>query len=342
MSHCNYTPSRRLLSMAELNTWKTLNIRLADHLRSLGEETGEHRYFSKADRAKYCSTFWNGFFCESCGKFHGMHTTGCKNRLCPICATRTARVTAIQAVEAIDKVQQKYPECKLSLLTLTQRNIAGPDLSQEISKMLKGWSYLINRAPVRRLIGWARTIEIVPAINGGTMYHPHIHAIIIHHPHNNLPSVTWFQQAWKEGMGLDYFPVCDLRPIEDEQGAVFEVSKYVSKMTRVYDGSANEHDHVRYMSEAMESRRLRTYGGEWRKARIELNITDAEELDDDALDEYGELNDLSGACPNCGSGTVPACLRWSGLRYVSIPDQIEVIPIKDLHGLSTWDDSYTT
>ena len=328
--------------MAELNTWKALNIRLSEHLASIGIETGEHKYISQAERVKHCSTFWNGFYCESCGKFHGMHTTGCKNRLCPICATRTARVTAIQAVEAIEKVKQQHPECCLSLLTLTQRNVSGPDLASEISKMLAAWTYVINRQPARRLIGWARTIEIVPAIDGGSKYHPHIHAILIHASYNSLPSVSWWQAAWMQGMKLDYYPVCDLRPIKDEQGAVFEVSKYVSKMTRVYDGSANEHNHVRYMSEAMQSRRLRSYGGEWRKARIALNITDAEDLDDDALDEYGELNDLSGKCPGCGSGTVPACLRWSGLRYVNIPDQIKVIPISNLHGLSTWDDSYSS
>ena len=103
-------------------------------------------------------------------------------------------------------------------------------------------------------------------------------------------------------------------------------------MTRVYDGTEHEHDHVRYMTEAMQSRRLRTYGGEWRKARIALNMMNAEDLDDDAIDEYGELTDLSGACPGCGSGTVPACLRWSGLRYVGIPDDIRVIPMSRLEG----------
>lgn len=341
MSHCHYTPSRRLMSMAELNHNKTLNIRLADHLRSLSVEYDDHRLFAQSERARHCSTFWNGFYCASCGKYHHMHTTGCRNRLCPICATRTARVTAIQAVEAVAKIKEKYPECKMSLLTLTQRNIAGPDLASEVSKMLDGWTYLINRAPMRRLIGWARTIEIVPALNP-TLYHPHIHAILVHHPFNSCPSITWIQAAWMEGMHLDYNPVCDLRPIEDEQGAVFEVSKYVSKMTRVYDNSPYEHDHVRYMSEAMQSRRLRSYGGEWRRARIELNVTDAELLDDDALDEYGEITDLSGACPTCNSATIPVCLRWSGLRYVNVPDDVRVIPMDDLCGRNVWKDSSST
>lgn len=314
------------MSMAELNHNKTLNMRLHDHLRSLGEEYNDRRYQSQAERVKYCSTFWNGFFCESCGKYHGMHTTGCKHRLCPICATRTARVTAIQATEAIQFVKQKNPGIRLSLLTLTQRNVPGPELNNEISAMLKAWAHVCNQRSMRsHVIGWARTIEIVPALALDGTYHPHVHAILIHG--DRCPSVEWFVERWKTGMKLDYAPVCDLRPIVDEDGAVFEVSKYVCKMTRVFDGSEHEHDHVRFMTEAMQSRRLRTYGGEWRKARIALNMMNAEDLDDDAIDEYGEMNDLSGACPGCGSGTVPACLRWSGLRYIGIPNDIRVIPM---------------
>lgn len=315
--------------MAELNHNKTLNMRLADHLRSLGEEYNDRRFASQAERVKYCSTWWNGFYCESCGKYHGMHTTGCKHRLCPICATRTARVTAIQAVEAIEHIKKTKPDVKLSLLTLTQRNVTGPELNNELSAILKAWACVQNwRAFRQSITGWARTIEIVPALAKDGTYHPHVHAILIHE--KGLPSAEMFAEKWKSGMGLDYLPVVDLRPIVDEEGAVFEVSKYVCKMTRVYDGTEHEHDHVRYMASAMNSRRLRTYGGDWRKARIDLNMMHAEELDDDAIDEYGELNDLSGKCPGCGSGTVPACLRWSGLRYTAVPDEIRVIPMDRL------------
>ena len=326
------------MSMAELNHNKTLNMRLADHLQSLGVELDSHRYISQATRVRHCSTFWNGFYCKECGKYHGMHTTGCKNRLCPICATRIARVTAIQAVEAIDRIKRLYPDAQLSLLTLTQRNVTGPDLASEVSKMLQGWTSVINRAPMRKMIGWARTVEIVPALALDGTYHPHIHAIIVHAP-STCPTVEWFSAAWKSGMCLSYNPVCDLRPIEDEQGAVFEVSKYVSKMTRVYDNSPHEHDHVRYMTEAMTSRRLRSYGGEWKKARLALNMMAAEDLDDDAIDEYGIIDDLSGACPGCGSATVPACLRWSGLQYSTIPDEIKVIPMSWLDEGSVWKDT---
>lgn len=337
MSHCHYTPSRRIMSMAELNHNKTLNIRLADHLESLGIEYNDHRILNQAHRVRHCSTFWNGFYCESCGKFHGMHTTGCKHRLCPICATRQARVTAMQAVEAIEHMKRVNSDLQMSLLTLTQKNVPGSELKREVSFMLKGWAAITNRLPMRRLIGWARTIEIVPALAGDGTYHPHIHAIIVHNP-SECPSVEWIVKAWGEAMNLNYQPVCDLRPIVDEQGAVFEVSKYISKMTRVYDGSIHEHDHVRFMSEAMSSRRLRSYGGEWRKARLALNMMQAEDMPDDAIDEY-ESNILSDDCPSCGKATVPACLRWAGLRYVGIDDQIRVIPMNWADAGGVWNDS---
>lgn len=332
--HCNYTRSRRLMSMAELNHSKTLSKRLAEHLRSIAVETNDKKFESQSIRVHYCSTYWNGFYCQACGKYHNMHTTGCKHRLCPICATRTARATAIQAVEAISRIRSKWPDIQLSLLTLTQRNVDGPELSTEISSLLNAWYYLCNQKTARKkILGWARTVEIVPGINGDGTYHPHIHAILVHR--GECPDVGWFADKWQKGMNLDYLPVCDLRPIEDEQGAVFEVSKYISKMTRVYDGTSREHDHVRYMTEAMDNRRLRSYGGEWRKARQELGQIAAEQLDDDALDEYGEITDLSGACPNCGSGTVPACLRWAGLRYVGDPIDSRVIPMGNI-GRAAW------
>lgn len=337
MSHCNYTPSRRVMSMAELNHNKTLNLRLADHLESLGIESNSHRMLGQADRVRHCSTFWNGFYCSSCGKYHGMHTTGCKHRLCPICATRTARVTAMQALEAVEYIKRTNPDMQMSLLTLTQKNVPGPELSDEVSKMLKGWASMTNRKPIRRLIGWARTIEIVPALALDGKYHPHVHAILIHEP-SKVPSLQWIEEAWKDAMELHYTPECDIRPIQNEQKAVFEVSKYVSKMTRVYDGTAHEHDHVRYMSQAMTSRRLRSYGGEWRKARVALNMMHAEDMPDDALDEYTD-NSLETSCPACGTETAAACLRWSGLRYIGIDPQIRVIPMNWADEGGVWTDS---
>lgn len=326
MSRCHYTPSPRQMSMAELNHNKTLNMRLADHLRSLAVELNDPRYESQAERVHYCSTFWQGMYCPTCKKFHYMHTTGCKHRLCPICATRASRVTAAQALEAMEWMHNRHEGLKCSLLTLTQRNVEGPALNDEISRMLKGWYNVINQRLFRfGTIGWARTIEIVPSINHDGTYHPHVHAIIVHKGELRL-SLEWFIQRWRSGMHLNYDPVCDLRPIDDEEGAVYEVSKYISKMTRVYDMSPQEHDHVRWLAEATYNRRLRTYGGDWRIARIQLSQRPVEIMEDDEISEYGEMQNLDAICPHCSSGTIFSTLRWAGLKYAVMPEQISVIP----------------
>lgn len=326
MSQCNYTPSARLMSMAELNHNKTLNMRLYEHLRSLAEETGDNILVSQADRVKYCSTFWQGQYCPKCKKFHGMHSTGCKHRLCPICATKAARVTAMQAIECIDYIKSQHGtnQVHASLLTLTQRNVDGESLQNEITSLLNGWYQLCNQRLFRdNIIGYARTIEIVPSLANDGLYHPHIHAILLHT--HDIPDVSWFVKRWKTGLSLDYDPICDLRIIDDTEGAVFEVSKYISKMTRVYDGTEHEHDHVRYMNAAIYNRRLRTYGGEWRKARQILSQRTVDQMEPDEIDEYGEMTDVTAACPRCGAQTVASTLRWAGLQYVTLPQDIRVI-----------------
>lgn len=329
MSHLNYTPKRRTMSMAELNHAKTLNNRLEKHLRSIAALTGEERLLSQAERVHYCSTYWQGFYCPSCGKYHDMHTTGCKHRLCPICATRASRVTAMQAMEAIQLIKQESPEVQLSLLTLTQQNVQGEELANEISRMLDGWWKLGNSKTFRkRVYGWARTIEIVPALANDGTYHPHIHAILLHF--GDIPDISWFISHWRSSMALNYQPICDIRPVMDVQGSVFEVSKYVSKLTRVYDNSDRELEHVMYMNQAMYNRRLRSYGGAWRKARTKLGQIQVEEMSDDAISEYGEVTDLSGRCPDCGSGTIAATLRWAGLRYEVEPEDQRVLPFSAL------------
>lgn len=316
MSHSHYIPKRAGLSMAELNQSKKQVLRLAQHLTTLYHETGDERYSAAAARSASCSTYWQGFYCPICGTYHNMHTTGCKHRLCPICAVRASRVVARQATEAVDFMLSDSPDLQCSLLTLTQRNVEGDRLSDEVDSMLAAWQALRHlRAFSRNVAGWARTIEIIPAKDKVT-YHPHIHAILVHRGLNEISGGAWWARAWANSMKLDYFPIVDIRPIEDMQGAVYEVSKYVSKLSRVYDGTSRELDHVRYIGNAMYQRQLRTYGGEWLKARRALNMARVEQMDDDAIAEYGDMLNTEGTCDRCSTQLRAVCLSWAGLSYV--------------------------
>ena len=313
----HYNPSRATLSMGDLNSAKKQNLKLCDALTSIYDTTHDDRYASMAGRVRTCATYWQGFYCPTCHKYHYMHTTGCHHRLCAICAVRASRVVARQAMEAIEYIRQDDPSIKCSLLTLTQRNVSGDDLARQIDTMLAAWSALRHRREFARNVnGWARTIEIVPALHSDD-YHPHIHAILIHHDDLGVcANGAWWARAWCTAMQLDYYPIVDIRPIADLQGAVYEVSKYVSKLSRVFDDTSRVVDNVRYIGDAMYNRQLRTYGGDWLRARRALNQLRVEQLDDDTISEYGDVTDLSGTCASCGTQLAAVCLAWAGLRYV--------------------------
>ena len=313
MSHYHYTPKRSGLSMAELNQAKKQTLRLSMHLQSIFDKTNDDRYRSQAYRSRTCSTFWNGFYCEKCGKYHYMHTTGCRHRLCPICAVRASRVVACQALEAISWIKEHDNNVSFSLLTLTQKNVSGEALASTIDSMLAAWQTLRHlRAFGKEVTGWARTIEIVPALDGDG-YHPHIHAIIIHKGMPRLSNGAWWSNAWRDCMKLDYNPIVDIRPISDEVGAVYEVSKYISKLSRIYDGTPAEEDRIFHIGNAMYNRQLRTYGGIWLKARRAVNMVRVEQMDDDTISTYGEM--LQTTCAVCDSELVAVSLAWSGLTY---------------------------
>lgn len=310
MSCIHNNTHHRILSMPELNQSKKQSLVLSKHLYQLADETHDDRYRSQADRVSACSTIWVGMYCPQCGTYHYMHTTGCKHRLCPTCAAKAARVTAMQALEAIEYIQPS----QASLLTLTVQNVEGEDLSRNIDSQLAAWQKLRKLRMFDRLVsGWARTIEIVPALHD-RKYHPHVHAIILHDtPLGDMAYSGWWSLSWRDCMGLDYNPICDIRPIEDRQGAVFEVSKYISKLSRIYDNSEREHDNIRYIGNAIYNRQLRTYGGSWLKARRALRLLAVEQMDDDAISEYGEIADTT--CEQCKSELVQVSLYWAGLTY---------------------------
>lgn len=333
MSQLHYKRSKARLSMGDLEKTKRQSLKLAEHLQAIGEATGDERYKSQAERVRYCSTFWQGYFCKECGKYHYMHTTGCHHRLCPICAVRQARVVAVQAMEAIQFISDHEEKpLRLSLLTLTQKNVKGSELNREVSSLLEAWERMRHiREFERGVKGWARTIEIVPALNDPGSFHPHIHCILIHSDETSLCSAReWWAKMWKRSMELDYEPIVDIRPVENTEGAVYEVSKYVSKLSRVYDGSEWERFNVKHMTDAIYNRRLRSYGGIWAKARKRLNMARVEQMNDDAISEYGDM--LDSKCDECGKDLAFVSLRWAGLKFVTMPEDLVIIPplISDL------------
>lgn len=316
-----------------INAAKKQSLELAAIYRDWAKSSESEAIAARAARVAACSELWTGYRCPDCGRLHGMVSYGCRDRLCAICAAKLARATAAQALQAMAVMQldESLQGCTWGLLTLTVRNVPADALSSTIDKMLHHWAALRRVRPVARIMrAWARNIEITYNKARHT-YHPHIHCIVAvtdaemcalsqthPEPGSGIPQHPAMQWAawWRQAANLDYTPVCDIRPLTSTD-AVYEVSKYATKPSSIFDSALSfgiKKRVVRTIAEAIFGRRLKSYGGAWLKARRALNMRPAEELDDSELSATAD--GLEHQCA-CGSSLplVAVVLQWSGLAY---------------------------
>lgn len=291
---------------------KRHSVALAESLRRLGDR----RWANVAN----CSQALGIKYCASCGRTHVDVSWCCRHRLCGVCALRRSRKTGRQALDAFQYMQDggQLEGARLALLTLTQRNVSAGDLGAELDKLLSALSSIRHTADARRyIIGSARNVEITYNARART-YHPHVHLIVILSPDapQELSESRYWRQLWQRLMSLDYEPICDIRPITDTEGAVCEVSKYCIKPSSIF-GLSLSPDHldqvVFALNAVLAGRRLVSYTGVWRKARLALKQRDP--------DEDLEHDDMSDVC-GCGAALMDAVLRWDGLEYQVSPSPL--------------------
>ena len=288
---------------------KRHSVALAESLRRIGDR----RWANVAN----CSQALGIKYCAQCGVKHVEVSWCCRHRLCGVCAIRRSRKTGRQAIEAFKFMQDQgqLDGARLALLTLTQRNVAGADLGDELDKLLSALASIRHTADARRfLIGSARNIEITYNALQRT-YHPHVHMIVILSAEApaEMDDARYWRGLWRRLMRLPYDPICDIRPITDTEGAVCEVSKYCIKPSSIFGLSLDQvHlDQVVFaLNQVLAGRRLVSYTGIWRKARQALNQRDP---DDDL-----EHDDTQSIC-GCGAALMDAVLRWDGLEYNAAP-----------------------
>jgi len=207
--------------------------------------------------------------------------------------------------------QGQLEGASLWLLTLTQRNVAAADLGREMDKLLSAMQSIRQIRDVRRhLLGSARNIEVTYNWAKKT-YHPHVHLILILSPDapSEMSHFLYWRDLWRRLMKLDYDPICDLRPIEDQEGAICEVSKYCIKPSSIFGlqlPPAQLDQVVHTLNGVLAGRRLVSYTGIWRKARLALKQREP--------DEDLEHDDTQNVC-GCGAALMDAVLRWDGLEY---------------------------
>lgn len=278
---------------------------LAASLRRIGDR----RWATVAN----CSQALGVKYCAQCGVKHVEVSWCCRHRLCGVCAIRRSRKTGRQAIDAFQFMQDQgqLVGARLALLTLTQRNVSAVDLGNELDALLAALKSIRHTAWSRDyLVGSARNIEVTYNAAART-FHPHVHMIVILSADapEEMSDARYWRDLWRRLMHLDYDPICDIRPIEDQEGAVCEVSKYCIKPSSIFGLSldpARLDQVVSTLNSVLAGRRLVSYTGIWRKARQILKQRDP--------DEDLEHEDTQSVC-GCGAALMDAVLRWDGLEY---------------------------
>lgn len=247
----------------------------------------------------------------------------CKDSLCPLCAWRKELKMFHDVSRIVDVLQaQNY---NFVLVTLSIRNIEndGEKLKETIDLYNRAYANMIRNKRLKGVIkGAFRAIEVTYDGNKTItpkMYrrkrryykrlglkvgcpnpnfdklHPHIHIIWVLDPdyyiNGDYVSERELCDLWKQALGVDYTPVCDIRKIApkkvydngrlvatDLKGAVAEVCKYTVKSTDYlsYDNEINDKV-IKSLVTGLSNRRMVSYYGVFAEVRQSLKLEDNEE-----------------------------------------------------------------
>ena len=263
---------------------KQATLRLYDVYKAAGLD-------SEAWRAKACSTWLEYLASEDLQQRELHHFNACKLRLCPVCSTRKARITAIRLAKILEKVQNDHQDTQLIFLTLTVRNCTGGKLRETLDLLTRAWKKLIDRKPVQRAIkGWFRAIEITHNRVEDT-YHPHIHAIlVVEDAYFKRSSGLYITQdkwvgMWQQSLQVKYRPVLGIqstyaknaqgKQADRAQAAAVEAAKYAVKGSEYIDPAMpidQAASVARTYTEALRRKRLTALGGWMLEASRELDL----------------------------------------------------------------------
>lgn len=215
----------------------------------------------------------------------------CRVRLCPMCQWRRSLKLFSQVSKITDYInQQNDNQVRYLFITLTQKNCNGSELVQEINKINKSFSLLVDKTKhvqpatkfKKMLLGYIKSTEVTYNPKTKT-YHPHLHCIFAvqgeyFNKENYINKNSW-RAIWADLLKVDYLPQINVQAIKParQQKAVAELAKYPAKVSSILNlPQAQAVQVVMDLTTLCYKRRFVAFGGIFKKTKALLKMQDVE------------------------------------------------------------------
>lgn len=214
----------------------------------------------------------------------------CRVRLCPMCQWRRSLKLFSQVSKITDYINNQNDDVRYLFITLTQKNCSGLELVQEINKINKSFSLLVDKTKhvqpatkfKKMLLGYIKSTEVTYNPKTKT-YHPHLHCIFAvqgeyFNKANYINKNTW-RAIWADLLKIDYLPQVNVQAIKParQQKAVAELAKYPAKVSSILNlPQAQAVQVVMDLTTLCYKRRFVAFGGIFKKTKALLKMQDVE------------------------------------------------------------------
>lgn len=214
----------------------------------------------------------------------------CRVRLCPMCQWRRSLKLFSQVSKITDYINQQNDDVRYLFITLTQKNCCGSELVQEINKINKSFSLLVDKTKrvqpatkfKKMLLGYIKSTEVTYNPKTKT-YHPHLHCIFAvqgeyFNKENYINKNSW-RAIWADLLKVDYLPQINVQAIKParQQKAVAELAKYPAKVSSILNlPQAQAVQVVMDLTTLCYKRRFVAFGGIFKKTKALLKMQDVE------------------------------------------------------------------
>lgn len=214
----------------------------------------------------------------------------CRVRLCPMCQWRRSLKLFSQVSKITDYINQQNNQVRYLFITLTQKNCNGSELVQEINKINKSFSLLVDKTKhvqpatkfKKMLLGYIKSTEVTYNPKTKT-YHPHLHCIFAvqgeyFNKENYINKNSW-RAIWADLLKVDYLPQVNVQAIKParQQKAVAELAKYPAKVSSILNlPQMQAVQVVMDLTTFCYKRRFVAFGGIFKKTKALLKMQDVE------------------------------------------------------------------